>query len=529
MGGQSTYFFKMQHRPYIRTRPPMARGIHCLDWNMMRQHFSLSAVFVAALCAALPVAAQSRSTTLAAAEKQCNPGREARAAIATGTQVPEGAMPLQVPGAVTVSPREANCMIEQMGLGLAVVVAMRTQDKIPGTLVELPQVAGESEEINQAYAKAFQRFTGGEKDMPMLFYCHHERCQLSVLAIKRAMDAGYHKLYWLRAGNSGWVNAGLPLERELVAKASAAKKQDAVQSALMEVRTCGVEVTDQDFVDIALKSPTDNALVSNLRSEVEKDRATRVNCLTRTRDAVAKIDAKNPALAEIDTLISRTPDEIDRAYKAARARVEASPSTHFKAPLDKIPLASLKTALDEARTYRSARQTCGTFDRPMPSNQAQWNAAKSGLDEYHTCLARLESRAESAVMEAAMEMASLRRSDSDFSAGEAVALVTGSARYRCSIRSASGCLPDASWDRVAAVATPSDIAAFEKANSDRGNQSSDIKRLRAEANDWVDRFNAQQEASRSRSSSSGGGYYSAPSSPPQPLRRANNTFAPGMK
>ena len=42
-----------------------------------------------------------------------------------------------------------------------------------------------------------------------------------------------------------------------------------------------------------------------------------------------------------------------------------------------------------------------------------------------------------------------------------VVLVTGSARYRCSVHAASGCLPDASWDRVAAVATPASIAAFE--------------------------------------------------------------------
>ena len=494
----------------------------------MRLHISLAAVLVVALFGAGPVAAQSRGERLAAAEQQCQPGREARAALAKGTSVPEGAMPLQVPGAVTISPREAHCMIEQMGLGLAVVAAMRTQDKIPGTLVELPQVAGDSDEIRQAYAKAFQRFTGGEKDAPMLFYCHHERCQLSVLAVQRAMDAGYRKLYWLRAGNSGWVNAGLPLESDLAAKASAEKAQEATRFFQVGVRTCGFDVTDQDFVAIALKSPTDLLLTANLRSAAQQSRNLRTECLKGVREHVAKLDAQSPALAEIDGLVARTPEEVDRAYKAARTRVEASPSTHFKAPLDRLPLPALKAALDEARVSKSARQICGTFDRPMPSTQTQLNVVNSSLDEYRACLDRLESRADSAFTMAAMGQ---RTSDSDFNADQAIALVTGSARYRCSVHAASGCLPDASWDRVAVVATPTDIAAFEKARSVRRNQSRDIDTLRAEANDWVGRLNAhieQLEASRARSGSAAG-YSPAPSNSAPPVRRSYSTSAPGMK
>lgn len=494
----------------------------------MRLHISLAAVFVAALFSAGPAAAQSHSERLAAAEQQCQPGREARAAVAKGAPLPEGAMPLQVPGAITISPREAHCMIEQMGLGLAVIAAMRTQEKIPGTLVELSQVAGESDEIRQAYAKAFQRFTGGEKDMPMLFYCHHERCQLSVLAVQRALDAGYRKLYWLRAGNSGWVKAGLPLENDLAAQAAASKAQDALRYAEVGVRTCSIEVTDQEFVAIALKSPTDPLLVANLRSAAQQDRNLRTECLKGVREQVAKLDAQSPALAEIDTLVGRTPEEVDRAYKAARSRVEASPSTHFKAPLDKIALPALKAALDEVRSSKSARQVCGTFDRPMPSNQAQLNVANSSLNEYRGCLDRLESRADSAFTTEAMGQ---RTSGSDFNADDAIGLVTGSARYRCSVHTASGCLPDANWDRVAAVATPANIAAFEKARSDRRNQARDIETLRAEANDWVGRVNAhieQVEASRSRSGSAGG-YNPAPSNSAPPVRRSYSTSAPGMK
>lgn len=494
----------------------------------MRLHLPLAAVWMAtALFTAMPASAQSRSEELAAAEKQCQPGREARAAMARAAPLPEGAMPLQLPGATTISPREAQCMMEHMGIGLYVIAAMRTQDKIPGTLVELQQMAGDTDEIRQAYAKAFARFTGGDKDSPMLFYCHHDRCQLSVMAVQRAQDAGYRKLYWLRAGNSGWVNAGLPLEREAQAKAAAARTQEAVRIALMDVVTCGIEVTDADFMAIALKSPTDSALAANLRARAEDSRNTRVNCLQRTRDAVAKLDPQNPAVAEIDALIHRAPDEIDRTYKAARARVEAAPSAHFKAPLDRIALAPLSAALDKARASKSARQTCGTFDRPMPNNQTQVSVVKSALADYRACLDRLEGATRNAATMAAMGH---RSSDSDFDAPEALALVSGSARYRCSVRPASGCLPDASWDRVATIATPAHIAAYEKSRKDQSSLLKDIDTLNAEANDWVDRVNAhidQVEASRSRSS--GGGYYSAPSSNAQPVRRAYGSSAAGMK
>lgn len=492
----------------------------------MRLPISLATVVVVALFAAAPGFAQPGADRLAAAEQQCGPGREARAAVAGGTPVAAGAMPWQIPGAVTVSPREAQCMIERMGLGLPVVAAMRTPDKIPGTLVELPQVAGDSEEIRQAYAKAFAGFTGGEKDTPMLFYCHHERCQLSVLAVQRALDAGYRKLYWLRAGNAGWVSAGLPLENEVSAKAAAEKAEDIQRYVRAGVRSCGFEVTDKDFVAIALKSPTDAALAANLRAQTQQSRNLRVECLQILRKDIAQRDAQNPALAEIDALVARTPGDVDRAYQAARARIDAAPAVHFKAPLDRIPLPALSAAIDSARQSKSVRQICGTFDRPMPVGQAQWNAAKSSLDEHRSCLDRLEGRAETAFISAAMGERSV---GSDFNADEAIALLTGSARYRCSVHASPACLPDASWDRVAAVATPANIAAFEKARSDQRNRADDIATLRAEANDWVRRFNAYNEQRDTSSVRSGGSAQVPSSNTAPPVRRAYGSSASGIK
>jgi hypothetical protein len=122
-----------------------------------------------------------------------------------------------------------------------------------------------------------------------------------------------------------------------------------------------------------------------------------------------------------------------------------------------------------------------------------------------------------------------RAGRSDFNADEAMAVLTGSARYRCAVHAVPACVPDASWNRVAAVATPMNIAVFEKARSDERNRSSDIDTLRAEANDWVDRFNAQREASNARPSGGGGGHVLPPSNNPQPVRRAYGSSAAGIK
>lgn len=90
----------------------------------MRLQLPLAAVLViVALLAAAPGFAQSRGERLAAAEQQCSPGREARAAVASGAPLPAGAMPWQLPGAVTISPQETHCLIERVGLGVVVIAA----------------------------------------------------------------------------------------------------------------------------------------------------------------------------------------------------------------------------------------------------------------------------------------------------------------------------------------------------------------------------------------------------------------------
>lgn len=57
-----------------------------------------------------------------------------------------------------------------------------------------------------------ERLTGGDKSMPLVFYCD-ARCWMSWNAAKRAVtELGYEQVYWYPEGADGWRAAGLPLQ-----------------------------------------------------------------------------------------------------------------------------------------------------------------------------------------------------------------------------------------------------------------------------------------------------------------------------
>lgn len=51
------------------------------------------------------------------------------------------------------------------------------------------------------------------KDAPVLFYCNGERCLRSTHACRKALDAGYERVYWFRGGWLEWVAKELPVAR----------------------------------------------------------------------------------------------------------------------------------------------------------------------------------------------------------------------------------------------------------------------------------------------------------------------------
>lgn len=83
---------------------------------------------------------------------------------------------------------------------------------IPGS-VWLPNVGrGSLDATMEAYFREqLARITADDPSRGLLFYCKAD-CWMSWNAVKRAASYGYDNLYWYPEGDSGWQDAGLPLE-----------------------------------------------------------------------------------------------------------------------------------------------------------------------------------------------------------------------------------------------------------------------------------------------------------------------------
>jgi PQQ-dependent catabolism-associated CXXCW motif protein len=89
----------------------------------------------------------------------------------------------------------------------------KPRDNIPGS-VWLPEVGrGDlAPEIEAYFRRNLARLTAGDADRPLVFYCLAQ-CWMSWNAAKRALEWGYHRVYWYRDGTDGWTAAGLATAR----------------------------------------------------------------------------------------------------------------------------------------------------------------------------------------------------------------------------------------------------------------------------------------------------------------------------
>jgi PQQ-dependent catabolism-associated CXXCW motif protein len=62
-------------------------------------------------------------------------------------------------------------------------------------------------ELDEFYRGRLAAATGGNLDAPLVLYCH-DKCWLSWNAAKRAIAAGYRRVYWFADGIEGWIAEG---------------------------------------------------------------------------------------------------------------------------------------------------------------------------------------------------------------------------------------------------------------------------------------------------------------------------------
>lgn len=83
---------------------------------------------------------------------------------------------------------------------------------IPGA-IWLPDVGyGRLAPEADAYFRGgLEAATGGDADVPVVFFCLSD-CWMSWNAARRAIEAGYTRVYWYPRGTDGWTSKGWPTE-----------------------------------------------------------------------------------------------------------------------------------------------------------------------------------------------------------------------------------------------------------------------------------------------------------------------------
>ena len=167
-----------------------------------------------AISVTMETAAEAR-VAKSTADSKCSPG--------TGPDGPSGEWsgglnstggltPLTIPGATRVTPKEANCLFTAYEGKLLFITPVGDPSLIPMTYRVARGGAGGSlnDDIQKSVADRLAVITKGDRDMPLVSYCHHIQCYLSYNLALRAIKAGYRNIYWLRSGLVGWRAAGGP-------------------------------------------------------------------------------------------------------------------------------------------------------------------------------------------------------------------------------------------------------------------------------------------------------------------------------
>ncbi|MDN3921325.1 rhodanese-like domain-containing protein [Roseateles violae] len=120
--------------------------------------------------------------------------------------------PAEVPGAITVNPKAAACLVDAMGEELIVLAPMELHRGIDNAYLDPASGLGELKGERLASSRQFfEDITAGRKSRPILVYCHHTSCMMSYNAVLNLRALGYENLLWMREGQDGWIQAGLPV------------------------------------------------------------------------------------------------------------------------------------------------------------------------------------------------------------------------------------------------------------------------------------------------------------------------------
>ncbi len=138
--------------------------------------------------------------------------------VAATNQLHNGAMhgptPTTIPGGLVITTEALYSTLQQNPQGIAIFDVLGGPEILPGALAAVPASAPGSfnDQTQQEFGGYLQQVTGGNKQVPVLFYCQSAQCWMSYNAALRAVNMGYTQVLWYRGGIEAWKAAGLPTQ-----------------------------------------------------------------------------------------------------------------------------------------------------------------------------------------------------------------------------------------------------------------------------------------------------------------------------
>lgn len=443
----------------------------------------LALIVAACLSAAFVTPAQAAPPTRAAMDAACKLGADPKAPgddNYPGGLSPRasGLTPQAVPGATTISAREAKCLIDRYGKDIVVFAALNDDDRLPDAILGL-EAADTDPAVQPLLAQFMSQVTGGNKAQPIIVYCHHEQCFLSYNVSLRLVQAGYTQVLWMRDGLSAWKKGGYALAPRPPAPGEQTLSP-AYQAEVARCRKDYATYTASDWADLLHQIPTQQKQDEAFKREVADDANMLKICFSNIQRSVYGAADK----ADIARLVAGAEAEVAGVYAAARAEAEGNPAKYLALKWESHRPAALRKALASIQAARSASETCGSFDFTQPPIGPEYNSHISSLNarrkQYGACLIDYRDNAPS---------------PDTFSLESANTWIKATRRFTCS---ASGnrpnCIPDGPFNEVAAIASDQNVALAKRKYQQRSEAYTWVNEELRRLNSWIETVNLRIDA-----------------------------------
>ncbi|MBQ5946981.1 rhodanese-like domain-containing protein [Massilia sp. ST3] len=468
---------------------------------------TLTALALAAT--ALTMSHAASAADLKSAASACRLGEEVKRY--SDNERESGETPLAIEGAVTVTSREARCLMNKLGKELIVIAAVDDERKLPGA-IPMRWAAGDAAGVQSRLADTLADLTQGRKSRPLLVYCHHLKCGLSQQVAMRAAKAGYPNVYWLRWGMLGWKQAGYAFQGE--------PEDDPATRYARLLEQCTAAASPESIARAASEMPM-NELEYEMEKGLKAYQKNRKECL---QSLIPEAEEHKGRKADLAQRIARSDADASRSVKAAQTAFNTKPADYLVPLLSQAPVSTLRAMAERARAVKPV-SSCGSFDYRLPgANNAAIDDMNGRMRSYRACLDRLTEQGGAAALDPA-----------EF--GKFVRMAELTQPYTCSARRQPHCVPDEVWSRLARVATREQRQMVQQAVALAESLEGDVDKVRERLNDLVDANNArvrqaeaEDEERANRNSNYGGGYsYTPPAPPPVQYRKPLDSSAMGIR